>query len=378
MKHIRVWGAGVFAVVLSTLAVVAVEHAQSFQATLSKADTINSTLYSSGKTIDIAGTVNGDVFCAGQTVTVSGTVHGDVICAGQTVDISGTVDGDIRAAGQTVTVSGTVSRNLTVAAQTFQYNNGAEVKGDATITAADSTLAGSIGRDVVIGGSTVSLKGTVGRNVRASAEKLSASNGAVVSGNLEYTSSKGADIATGATVAGKVTHHVPEQHKEKRHDGSIFGFGFVWFLYVLIASLLIAMALVLLAPGVLHRTAQQATDHLGKTMLVGLVAGVVVPIVIISLMVSIVGIPLALLALLTWMLIFFISGPVAGYYLGSMVLSKSHNPVVIMALGGTLLVVLYFIPFIGFLAIILASLIGTGAILLELKRRYHRPVYHVE
>src|SRR6185369_15950868 len=87
-----------------------VASAQNFRTgnatTVGANETVNSTLWISGRSIDIAGTVNGDVFCGGQTVTVSGTVRGDLLCAAQTIVISGTVTGDVRSAAQTITLTG--------------------------------------------------------------------------------------------------------------------------------------------------------------------------------------------------------------------------------------------------------------------------------
>jgi uncharacterized integral membrane protein len=57
---------------LLTSSVHAMEWKQAETVTVSKEQTIGSTLIAGGTTIVIDGTVNGDVFCAGKTVTITG------------------------------------------------------------------------------------------------------------------------------------------------------------------------------------------------------------------------------------------------------------------------------------------------------------------
>jgi uncharacterized membrane protein len=97
----------------------------------------------------------------------------------------------------------------------------------------------------------------------------------------------------------------------------------------------------------------------------------------IALTISILGIPLAIILVIAATLIVMLSGPVAGYYLGRMMLTKSKNPVDIMLLGAAVLIVLYYLPIIGFLAGLLGLWLGSGAILLSLKHRLHKPKYKI-
>ena len=85
--------------IVPVMAWTSVANAQRFASNVEEGQKVHSSLYSSGKTIDIRGEIFGDVFCAGQTVNIDAIVQADILCAGVDVRISGKVDGDIRVAG---------------------------------------------------------------------------------------------------------------------------------------------------------------------------------------------------------------------------------------------------------------------------------------
>jgi cytoskeletal protein CcmA (bactofilin family) len=274
---------------------VGVARAQSFRTgestTVAANEVVDSSLYIAGRTVDIAGEVNGDVFCAGQNVTISGKVNGDVICAGQTVNISGTVMGDVRVAGQTVTVSAEIDGNLSAASQSFSLTSEGKVGQDAGIGGNDVTLNGSVGRDLAVGGATVILANTVGRNVTADTQDLTVRGQARVNGDVTYTSPNKADISRDAQIAGTTTFNerVPEK---KGNYGQVFAFSLVVALFVVLALVMSALVLVFLFPAVFHHSVKRAQADTLKTFLTGFLASFAVPVLIVALMMTIIGIPL--------------------------------------------------------------------------------------
>ncbi|HEY5806031.1 MAG TPA: polymer-forming cytoskeletal protein [Candidatus Saccharimonadales bacterium] len=352
--------------------------AQSFRsgstATVRPDEVIDSSLWISGRTVDIAGQVNGDVFCAGQNVTVSGTVSGDLLCAAQTIVISGSVAGDVRSVGQTVTMSGSVEQNLSIAAQSFTQDAKSSVGGDASLAAGDASLSGSVGRDAAMTAQSIVLSGQIGRDVTATVENLQLNQGATINGNLAYTSKNDAKIASGVVVNGETTKSQPKERRDgAAPTGGGFSFGFA--LYLLVAGLLTALVLVLLFPQAIRAVTDQAVRSPWKTLLVGFIAALAVPALILLLMITVIGIPLALLIIVAWILIQAFAGVAAAYYLGRLILRKRRNPILTMLLGATLLIILYFIPILGIIVWLAAMFWGTGMILLELNRRRPAPKY---
>lgn len=347
-------------------------HALSFRTgdnvTVGQTEKVDHTLFVAGNNVDINAEVYGDIFCAGQNVRISGVVHGDVICAGQTVNVSGTVDGDVRLAGQTVTLSATVNGNASVGGQTFTLDSGGKVKGDAVIGASSSIVNGSIGRDIALGGQSVVVNGAVGRDIRAGGENIELGPAAKIGGNVEYDSTNKITLRDGATVKGSTKQNIPKE-KSSPKRGAVFGFAILWFLYLLVAMLLVALVFAFLFPRYLFRVTDRAVKAPWKALLVGVVAGLLAPIVFILSMISVVGIPLGLIAGLGWMLILALSGPVSAFYLGRKVMSTNKSAPLAMIVGGTVLLILYFIPFVGFLFMLAAGSLGTGLILQELFNR---------
>lgn len=371
MKHVRLVIVGVIFATLSAVSWVGLASAEAFTQNVDANKTVSGSVYSAGKQVRIAGTVDGDVYCAGQDVTISGTVKGDVICAAQTITISGKVEGSVRAAGQVVRLQDTIERSASIAASEIIVEKQSSIGRDATFAGGTLDLDGTVKRDAVVASGDTTVTGTIGRNMRFTGTTLQMQDKALVAGSLEYTSNKTADIASTATVKGDVTHHTPE-----RRDQKVFNVGeFIVALIIMTAS---AVVLVLLFPQQIHRVSMIAANSLGKTLLAGLLASFVAPIALITLSLTVVGIPLAIAGLLIWILLVMLSMPIAAYYLGSMVLSKAKNAIAIMAVGMVLLVVLMYLPLVGWFAAFMAYFIGTGALVRYLKRRMPSPDYRVE
>lgn len=344
--------------------------------TVPEGQSLSTSLFASGKTIDIAGNVDGDVFCVGQDITVTGDISGDVICAGQTVRVAGHVNGNIRVAGQSVTIGGTTARSVTAAGQDISLEASGSVGGDASFGGQNVTLNGSIGRDLAVGATTATINGVVSRDVQASVTDLTLGNNARITGDLSYVSRHDVSRAGGAQVSGAISRSEPPAGQEGgARFGSLIGGSFMFALYMFVALLVVALALILLIPQFIHDAATVAMHSPWKTLLVGFLASFIMPVIIAALMFTLIGIPLALLLLLSWVVIVCLSVPFAAYYLGSLLISKNTNsPIWMMLLGTAIILVLYMIPLVGFIVWLVATWFGLGIILLQYSR-LPRPRY---
>lgn len=349
---------------------VGIAKAQLLTTNVGKQQAVDGSIYSAGKEVHINGLVNGDVHCAGQTVIITGMVKGDVLCAAQDLTISGTVEGSVRAAAATLKIDGHIGHSATLAGNEILISKTAKIGQDATIASGMPTIRGTIGRDLVIASNDAQLFGTIGRNVVMQGQTLALKDHAKVEGSIRYTSNQSIRIDDSATVVGSVKHEAPSK-KDKGASGSVV------FMMIL-AALFFALILVLLWPQLIHATSDIAVRNLGKTMLVGFIAPFAGIITIFAFALSGIGAPVAVFLILAALLIIMLSGPVAAYYFGSMILAKSKNPVAIMLMGSAVLLIAYVIPVLGFIAAVAAYLIGSGAILLKIKRSMPRPVYRVE
>lgn len=326
-------------------------------------ETVDSSLITASNTVTIAGTVNGDLFCAGQTVTISGTVNGDVICAAQVLEVSGTVNGDVRIAGQTVTMNGSVTRNATIFAQTATTTSSSKIAKDVAGGIQTATLNGTIGRDVLLGSETLTINNVIGRNVTSKVTTVTLGSNATINGNLEYTSPNEANKSPKATVEGKITRKTPPE-TEQTSKGA-FGLSLLSvFLYMFVALLVTALAVTIAIPGKLQAGSDYLLANWQKTFLVGLASHIIVPTVILFLIITVFGIPLAVLLTLVWWVVFILCGPFAAYAVGRMILkNKTPNAFWYMIVGSIIILLLYWLPLINLFVFLAVGVMGVGMVL---------------
>jgi cytoskeletal protein CcmA (bactofilin family) len=376
MSKIKALAAGAALLLAVVFSWVGIANAQSFYSgktiNLDDSAPVYQTIFAAGENININNDVYGDIFCGGQTVTISGTVHGDIICAGQNVHVSGKVYGDVRLAGQTVNLSGAVSGNASIAGQNFTLESSGSIGGDASVATSTTTIYGTISRDLALGGDASTVDGTVGRDLRGNLSHLTLGSNAQVKRNVDYTSTNQITQSTGSTVGGVVTQHQPTQSATSMpNNGSLLKFGVLWFGYWALAFLFAALIAVWLFPRLVQSVVSKATPRPWKALLVGIVSHICLPIVIILLGVTIIGLPVAFILVLLWMVIILSSTVFFAYYIGRLLLRNSHSKTLIALLGSLVFVSLWFIPFIGIFAWIVGQVTGTGMILLELFERAH-------
>lgn len=311
----------------------------------------------SGTAVEIRGDIDGDVYAAAQNVTVSGDITGDVIAAAQTITVTGTVDGNVRLAGQDVTISGDISRSGTVFAATVTVTETGSLGNDLLSAAGDISLSGNIGRDVTASVGTLAIDGSVG-------------------GDVSYQSDATARISEGA-VGGTVERIEMPQSSDDAVDVSPWALFLGWLfglLYALVALSLVTVAAALLLPRKLNRVTDELLPSPWKALLVGFLASIVVPIAIIAALVSIIGAPLALIALLVWSVLTVATFVYGAYYIGRLIFRGDQHPVVKALVGGLILIVALNVPWLNILVWAAMVFFGLGAQLLDIYRQrpWHR------
>jgi cytoskeletal protein CcmA (bactofilin family) len=252
----------------------------------------------------VAGVIEGDLVTAAGRLTISGTVTGDVLVASAgSVTISGTVLGAVRGAARTVEVeeSGVIGDDLAVAALTTRIRG--SVGRDAIVFGGTLDLTGDVGRDLHGRFVRGDLDGGIGRNADISTRSLEVGAGAVVGGSLLYRSNRSADVDPSAAVTGNLTQISPRPSF----------FVDVWWTLATILGFLSFVFTGILLLWLLRDTSSRAVEAIvsrpWRTLLFGLAALVLVPLVIVSLVVSFVGVPVAILLGVLYLLGFFF-GPI--------------------------------------------------------------------
>jgi hypothetical protein len=238
------------------------------------------------------------------------------------------------------------------------------------------SVAGHIGRGGKIYASKVSISGDVEGDLKVLAEEIELLPGAKLRGALNYASRQDIRIDPAAQVSGPITREEGPQEwrAEARDRDRGLGWWFLWLPGMIAAGALF----VLLFP----RFSEMAQNQVGASPWASLGLGIAIactaPVVMLLLMVTIVGIPLALVSMAAYAIALLAGYLTVAGYIGqrlAVVLRKGVAPtpgwrVGMLAAALLLLGLAGMMPFVGGLILLIALTLGTGAVVLVLYRRY--------
>lgn len=341
--------------------------------TLPQNETIDRDYFATGKDVSVDGTVNGDAYLAGGNVTVNGTINGDLLAAGGNLNINGEVTGNIRVAGGNITVNGKVGRNVTAAGGSITASPNSQVTGSITSAGGNLNLLGPIGKQANLGGGQINIDNSVGSDVNAAVGNLTLSSRANVNGNLIYWSDTKASINPQAKVSGKVTQNIPPKKEAPKADaaaGAYTAFKIISFLTALVFGLL----LIRLFPNFTLQTAQTIKRNWLLSLGLGFLAIAVTPFAVILLLITIVGIPFAILWIFFLVFDLWLAKIFVAIAIGSSIaiyFKRQWTLYLAFLLGLIVYYIIGIIPLVGWLFSFTAAIVGLGAIILT-KRNYYQ------
>ncbi|MCR4401041.1 MAG: polymer-forming cytoskeletal protein, partial [Syntrophomonadaceae bacterium] len=271
-----------------------------------------------GGSVDMRGTIDGDLFIAGSNLSVDGTVRGDVFAVGQNVRISGPVYGDIRVAAQTIAVAGPVSGSVAVAGQSFELTPAGTVGRDVLVGVAEARLGGKVARMVMGSAGSCLLSGSVAGDVKMyDVQDLSVADGAFIGGQLTYRSPQKAQVAPGATIRGQETWTpVTRPSPQPQPPAAAWRFDLPGLAFSLLGALVVYAAYRLLRPRGWQVLGEGIRRDFGPSLGWGLLLLVSVPLLVVLLMVTVIGLPLALVLGLGYVLSLYLAKIVVAQAMG--------------------------------------------------------------
>ena len=337
-------------------------------------EVINDDLYLFGTTITVNGIVNGDLFAAGNSLTVNGTVNGNVFLVGQEVIVNGTVSRGARITANSATIAGSIGEDLLLLGNSTGIHGGATIGRDLIATVSSLTLDGTVQRRFAGNAQTVTLNGSVGSNVDIGVGDLTITEDASIGGDLTYRSNEMAEIAGGADIGGNVNHEMAAEADTE--TGFSIG-SVVPSIIGLIMTAVYGTVLLLVFPRLTVAASNQLLENTIMSIGMGIVFLIVVPIVSVLVMITVIGIPLGLIALLLYGIALFSAQVFVGMTLGRLILSffSDGNRRMIQFLGLLLgLLILFgvsFIPYVGPWAPLIVVILGLGGLMLAIGRLRH-------
>ncbi len=280
---------------LSPLAVSALDFHTGDEVNIPATQVVNDDLYSVGGMLSSAGVVNGDLYAAGGSVLVTGKVSSDVVISGGNLTITGDVGDDVRAVGGTIVVQGAVGGDVLAAGGQINLS-GSTVGGDVALAGGKVRLDAATAGDVRVAGGEVYLNAPIAGNVDVQTDKLTLGPSAVVQGTLTYKASKEVVMEAGAVVKGKVTYTPTPKPSPDTRRAFASAFLFIKLLMMLVGGFFFAFAFRRFTTEVTHIAYEEPFKEMGR----GLIFLIVMPIVSVILLATVVGIPLGILGIISF------------------------------------------------------------------------------
>lgn len=332
--------------------------------------TVPGNAYVGGSTVVVTAPTVGDLTAFGGAVTAAGATGGDALFLGGSVSSRAPVGGDMRAVAGTVNVIEGVRGDLV--ALGYRVDVTARPVGTVFIGAANATLAAGAGGPVTIYANNVLLGGEFAQDVTVVAGgTVTLAKDTVIRGKLHYEAPDAARIPESAVVRGGVEYvsasYLPDAGTSRVLAVASIG---LFLLIRIIGALLLAGLVAGLFPEPARRIAQRAsgsTRTFFLTTLLGFAALVATPVMLILLALTFVGIGMAAVGAVGYLLLVIMSFVYAGILLGTLFVRRFRHRESILwhdgVLGMLLLSVLGLVPALGALVVLVVVSFTAGALL---------------
>jgi len=336
------------------------------------------------QSVNLTGHYMKDVYAFGSTVNISGVIEGDVIAVGSYVRISGEVMGNVRAAGSTVDLDATVGKNATLAGGIVNVSTNSDINWDLMVAGGMVQINGPVHGSLNAAAGELRLNSLVEENVMANIDRegrLILQSNADIGGDLTYTWDKQVIMEDGAVVSGDVVKKAYKSGKKgawsKKDTGELLSKGYWGMkLFSFAALLLVGLIIIAIWGRFSEKVAEKSMTKFGTSIGVGFLVLILTPLAFIVLMITIIGIPLALIAMTVYILLFYLCKVFASLMIGHLILKglfkqKKVDKYLGFLVGLFVLSLIGLIPFLGGLVWFVVTLAAMGAFILIAKELAH-------
>lgn len=274
--------------------------------------------FGAGGSVNLTDVVEGDAFLAGGSVATAGEVRGDLVAAGGEVSIGGSVGDDVYAAGGQVNLDAMVAGNARVAGGEVTVGPATVVAGALTLSGGQLAFLGEAQETLQASAGEVRIDGSVGGDAEVKAGEVVIGPATRIGGRLIVHSRSEPVIPEGAQIAGGVEFHAADVGGLMTDDGApgdahvvAHGVGsFLWMLGVFVTGTLFMLAF----PAYSTRAADWIGREPLKSLALGFVILICLPVLAVLLLITIVGIPLALVLMMLYLLLMFLGWVTAALF----------------------------------------------------------------
>jgi len=351
-------------------------------------------LFAFGPDVLIEENIAGDLIVGGGRISVSGNIAQDLMAAGGGVTLNGDVGDDIRVIGGTINISGNIEDDLMASGGQISISETAAIGGELAVSGGTIDIACTIGGDAYLSGATITISGKIDGDVNIDGvENLKITDTAEITGDLVYSSSMGAAISDKAVIGGEVKETIVKKIEEtemmRATPWTVFSATYIGGKVIAFLGLFIlGIILILVMPGFFQRFNDRMKKTLGycvgsgAIVLFGVPIGSIILFIIsIILFMTIIGSGLGIVAMasnfimmIIYGVLIYVSAVFLSYLLGRVILSKASLnmdrygwKVLAYFIGLVIIMILYSIPFVGWIIRFAGILFGLGGLALVLK-----------
>ena len=338
---------------------------------LAPEETITGNVYATSKDITIEGEIEGDLIAIAEKIHIQGHLDGDLIAIAEDIVINGEINGNVRIMGKTLTINGTIARNLNFIGQSLFLEKNAQVFWDMNIISQNIEIKGSVLKNAHFWYEKLNLEGNIAGDLKIKGDKNSTFNlspNANITGDFYYQGLLNQQTVNTSSIKGLIYKTEANNYKESSWP--------TWWqilIYQIIAIFIIALILLKINKNLFFNIQKE----LKKKPLVALGWGLLIitltPLLIILSTLSFIGLPLAIIMLSIWLIVIILGPIFLAFLLGIEIIKKlkiktKHPNIFSLLLGIMLIAFLSTIPVIGIILLFLSSALGSGALLLNLKK----------
>jgi len=354
-------------------------------------------IYVFGNNVLVSSKINGDLVAAGGRLDLKGEVTQDLLTAGGFLNVGGTIGDDAKVAGGIITISGTIDDDLIIAGGQITIDKNAKIGGDVVMSGGTLTVNGEVAGKLIVSCESIEITGKIAKDVEIStASSIQVAGGAEVGGNFNYTSSKEAEISKDAKISGKVNYTPVKVETKEPKDKALIGipFGIFGATYVgskvisFLSMFVLGVLLILAIPFIFKKFNLRMRSSLGRCvgggaiMLFGIPVGILILwFICILLMITVIGMGVGMLGFCStfiiaalYFILIYCSTAFLSFFIGELILSKTKLnlskygwKVLAYLIGLAIVMLVYAIPFVGWVVQFAGILFGFGGLIMLLK-----------
>ncbi len=327
---------------------------------------ISDDLYASGGVLSVQKGVNGDLIAAGGKVDINEEITQDLMVAGGDISVNGAIGDDVRMAGGSIRIDATIKGDLLAAGGDVSLADSSFVGGDVNMGAGNIMLGGVINGDLRLAGGSVYLNSDVKGDVTLyNFDKIKFGPSARIQGDLSYRYAKELEIPTGMVNGDVVYKNIPESQIEANMPVIFAGFS----LFSLLATLFFGLFLIWLGRYYVIHVSTTAYEITLKSLGVGFLVLILTPIAALILLITTIGVPMALVLMAFWFVALYVAKVMAAILIGFKIVKVSGKSSFSrifgsFALGALIFMLIGMVPIVGWVINLVITLIALGSLTL--------------